>query len=90
MSKYDLWIAHWRCDTDALQTANGGINCTQFIDANGRIYYDGIPSLMLWSWKKFLWPCFFFSKEKFNAITIIDTTKIEMVDDVGNLRQERR
>jgi len=60
MSKYDLWIAHWRCDTDALQTANGWINCTQFIDANGRIYYDWIPSLMLWSWKKFLCHAFSF------------------------------
>jgi hypothetical protein len=23
------------------------INCTKFIDANGRIYYDGIPAIRL-------------------------------------------
>jgi hypothetical protein len=28
-----------------LLTANGGINCTEFIDANGKIYYDWIPAV---------------------------------------------
>ena len=30
-----------------LPTANGGINCTQFTDANGWIYYDWIPAIKL-------------------------------------------
>jgi hypothetical protein len=30
-----------------LPTANGWINCTQSIDANGKIYYDWIPSIRL-------------------------------------------
>jgi parallel beta-helix repeat protein len=33
--------------TDALQTANGWINCTEFVDANGMKYYDWIPAIML-------------------------------------------
>jgi len=35
--------------TDALLTKNGWINCTKFTDANGRVYYDWIPAIMLWS-----------------------------------------
>ena len=35
--------------TDALQTANGWINCTKFTDANGKIYYDWIPAIRLCS-----------------------------------------
>jgi len=35
--------------TDALKTANGWINCTQFTDANGKIYYDWIPAIRLWA-----------------------------------------
>ena len=31
--------------TDALPTANGWINCTEFVDANGKIYYDWIPAI---------------------------------------------
>ena len=31
-----------------LPTANGWINCTQSIDANGRVYYDGIPAIRLY------------------------------------------
>lgn len=35
--------------TNALQTANGWINCTQFIDANGRTYNDWIPAIILFA-----------------------------------------
>jgi parallel beta-helix repeat protein len=31
----------------SLPTANGTINCTQFTDANGKIYYDWIPAIRL-------------------------------------------
>jgi len=34
--------------TPALPTANGWINCTEFRDANGRIYYDWIPAIKLY------------------------------------------
>ncbi|MEA2032545.1 MAG: hypothetical protein U9N41_03050 [Euryarchaeota archaeon] len=33
--------------TPALPTANGWINCTEFVDANGRVYYDWIPAIKL-------------------------------------------
>ena len=33
--------------TDALLTANGWINCTEFKDANGRVYYNWIPAIKL-------------------------------------------
>jgi hypothetical protein len=33
--------------TDALPTANGWINCTEFIDANGKRYDDWIPAIRL-------------------------------------------
>jgi len=33
--------------TPALQTANGWINCTEFIDANGKTYMDWIPAIRL-------------------------------------------
>ncbi|RLG02366.1 MAG: hypothetical protein DRN61_06610, partial [Thaumarchaeota archaeon] len=33
--------------TSALLTANGWINCTEFKDANGRVYYDWIPAIKL-------------------------------------------
>ena len=33
--------------TDALLTANGWINCTEFKDTNGRVYYDWIPAIKL-------------------------------------------
>jgi hypothetical protein len=33
--------------TSALQTENGWINCTEFVDANGYTYYDGIPAIRL-------------------------------------------
>jgi len=32
---------------DALPTANGGINCTQFRDTNGKRYSDWIPAIRL-------------------------------------------
>jgi parallel beta-helix repeat protein len=32
-----------------LQTANGWINCTEFVDANGKRYYDWIPAIRLWA-----------------------------------------
>ncbi len=36
--------------TDALPpTPDGWINCTQFTDANGRIYYDWIPAIRFWA-----------------------------------------
>ena len=35
--------------TDALPTKNGWINCSEFVDANGKVYYDWIPAIMLWS-----------------------------------------
>jgi len=35
--------------TSSLQTENGFINCTEFIDANGNKYDDWIPAIMLWS-----------------------------------------
>ncbi len=31
-----------------LLTANGWINCTEFIDANEKIHYDWIPAIRLW------------------------------------------
>jgi len=31
--------------TDALQTEIGRINCTEFVDANGRVYKYGIPAI---------------------------------------------
>jgi len=34
--------------TDALPTANGWINCTEFVDANGKIYDDWIPAIRLY------------------------------------------
>ena len=33
--------------TPALPTANGWINCTEFIDANGKKYYNWIPAIRL-------------------------------------------
>jgi len=33
--------------TDALLTANGWINCTEFKDVNGRVYHDWIPAIKL-------------------------------------------
>ena len=30
-----------------LQTQNGWINCTEFTDANGKVYYDWIPAIKL-------------------------------------------
>jgi parallel beta-helix repeat protein len=33
--------------TDALLTANGWINCTEFVDANGKRYTDWIPAIRL-------------------------------------------
>jgi hypothetical protein len=33
--------------TAALQTENGWINCTEFVDANGRAYNDWIPAIKL-------------------------------------------
>ena len=33
--------------TNALLTANGWINCTEFTDANGRVYHDWIPAIKL-------------------------------------------
>ena len=33
--------------TNALLTANGWINCTEFIDTNGRVYYNWIPAIKL-------------------------------------------
>jgi len=33
--------------TDALLTANGWINCTEFTDTNGRVYYNWIPAIKL-------------------------------------------
>ena len=33
--------------TPALLTSNGWINCTEFRDANGRVYYDWIPTFRL-------------------------------------------
>jgi len=33
--------------TDALLTANGWINCTEFKDANGKVYHDWIPAIKL-------------------------------------------
>ena len=33
--------------TDALLTANGWINCTEFEDVNGKVYYDWIPAIKL-------------------------------------------
>lgn len=35
--------------TEALQTENGWINCTNFVDANGKEYNDWIPAIRLWS-----------------------------------------
>jgi parallel beta-helix repeat protein len=32
-----------------LSTENGWVNCTQFTDANGKKYDDGIPAIRLWS-----------------------------------------
>lgn len=34
----------------SLLTANGWINCSQFVDANGKIYYDCIPAIKLFLW----------------------------------------
>jgi len=33
----------------SLLTPNGWINCSEFVDANGKVYYDWIPAIMLWS-----------------------------------------
>jgi len=33
--------------TDALLTANGWINCTEFTDANGKVYHNWIPAIKL-------------------------------------------
>ena len=33
--------------TNALLTANGWINCTEFTDVNGRVYHDWIPAIKL-------------------------------------------
>jgi len=34
--------------TNALPTTNGWINCSEFVDANGRVYYDWIPAIKLY------------------------------------------
>jgi len=34
--------------THSLKTENGWINCTEFIDANGKKYEDWIPAIKLW------------------------------------------
>ena len=34
--------------TPARPTANGWINCSEFVDANGRVYYDWIPAIKLY------------------------------------------
>ena len=34
--------------TSSLKTENGWINCTEFIDANGKKYNDWIPAIKLW------------------------------------------
>jgi len=34
--------------TNALPTTNGWINCSKFVDANGRVYYDWIPAIKLY------------------------------------------
>ena len=34
--------------TNALPTANGWINCSEFVDANGRVYYDWISAIKLY------------------------------------------
>ena len=34
--------------TSALPTGNGWINCTSFVDANGKEYNDWIPAIKLW------------------------------------------
>ena len=33
--------------TNTLSTANGWINCTEFVDANGKKYEDGIPAIKI-------------------------------------------
>ena len=35
--------------TDALPTASGWINCSEFVDVNRKVYYDWFPAIMLWS-----------------------------------------
>jgi hypothetical protein len=40
--------------TPALSTTNGWINCTEFTDANGRFYYDWIPTIRLYFSQCFL------------------------------------
>ena len=35
--------------SNAVQTATGWLNCTEFADVNGRIYYDWIPAIRLFS-----------------------------------------
>jgi len=35
--------------TSSLKTENGWINCTEFIDANGKKYENWIPAIKLWS-----------------------------------------
>jgi len=32
-----------------LTVPDGEITCTKFTDANGKVYYDWIPAIMLWS-----------------------------------------
>ncbi|KAF5436534.1 CASH domain-dontaining protein [Candidatus Methanophagaceae archaeon] len=35
--------------TDALQTANGWLTCTEFVDANGKRHRDMMPAIRLWA-----------------------------------------
>jgi len=34
--------------TSALPTKNGWINCTQFVDANGKRYNNWVPAIRVW------------------------------------------
>jgi len=33
----------------SLLTPNGWINCSEFVDANGKVYYNWIPAIRLFS-----------------------------------------
>jgi len=35
--------------TKSLRTTDGWINCTSFVDTNGKVYNDWIPSIKLWN-----------------------------------------
>ncbi|NQE05472.1 hypothetical protein C5S32_06345 [ANME-1 cluster archaeon GoMg1] len=80
--------------TPALQTANGWINCTEFVDANGKRYKYGIPAIRLTHDEGTLWIGAFniqvFGKSKASKPEVMDVLgKIIRTYDVIAIQEIR-